>query len=113
MSPTHPPSQSDRVGLLADSTRRRICAILTTADPPRTERDLAVELVARAADIPPREVSREQRRRRQLRLYHHQLPKLADYGLVSYSRSRRTVAITPAGRDALAAAVESRVLPAA
>lgn len=113
MTPPYSPSQSDRVGLLADATRRRICAILTSTDPPRTVRDLAVELAARVLDIPPRAVTAEQRRRQQIRLHHHQLPKLDDYGLVSYNRSRRTVTITPAGRNALTAVDDSRLAPAA
>jgi len=112
MSPRSSPSKPDRVELLADPTRRQICAILSTPDPPRTERDLAVELAGRLREVPPRAVSREQRQRHQLRLAHHQLPKLADYGLVAYNPSRRTVSITPAGLDALAVVAERQPIPA-
>jgi len=112
MSPPPSPSNPPRVALLDDPTRRLICAILSSADPPRTERDLAVELAARTDGIPPRAVSHEQRRRRQLQLYHHQLPKLAAHGLLSYNRSRRTVSITSAGRTALTAVADGRLTPA-
>jgi len=113
MSPNHPllPTQTDV--LLADSTRRLICAILATPDPPRTVRDLAVELAARSLDVPPRAVTTDQRRRRQIQLHHHQLPKLADHGLINYSRSGRTATIIPAGVDALAAVTDSPAAPLA
>jgi len=109
---TYPPTHTDRTQLLSDPTRRRICAILTTADPPRTTRDLAVELAARTADVPPRAVTAEQRRRTQIRLHHHQLPKLAEYGLINHNRSEQTAEITPVGREMLALLAETHTLSA-
>jgi len=101
MSHTNTPSKTDRVCLLADPTRRRICSILTDPDPPVSERDLAVELATRCLDTSPSEITDTQRRKYLLRIYHHQLPKLADYGLITYDRSTSMVAITTSGRNAL------------
>ena len=97
------PTRSDRLALLSDPTRRRICSILSSPDPPVSERDLAVELATRFLDRPAAEISDEQRRQQRIQLRHHQLPKLADYGLITYDRATRTVSITAAGETTLAA----------
>lgn len=103
--------QTDHAVLRTDPLRRRICAILATPDPPLSVRDLAVELAAQSCCIPPRPVTAFQRRRHQIQLHHHQLPKLADNGLVSYNHSRRTVRITPAGTETLTAGTDSQTRP--
>jgi len=96
-------TQTDRTTLLTETTRRRICSILSDPDPPVSERDLACELATRRLDTPANEITPDQRQQQLIQLHHHQLPKLADYGLVAYDRSMRTVSITDAGREALAA----------
>lgn len=101
------PPEADCTALLTDQTRRQICAILMTPDPPLAVRDLAAELAARLLDVPPREVSAEQRRKRVIQLHHHQLPKLADHGLIEYSRSCHTIRLTTAGIETLTAATDS------
>lgn len=102
------PTHTDRLALLSDPTRRRICAILSSPDPPVSERDLAVELATRCLDRPAAEITDDQRRRHRIRLRHHQLPKLADYGLVVSDQSTGTVSLTAAGAEALAAHTRAR-----
>lgn len=91
----------DRVSLLSDQTRQRICSILADPDPPVSERDLAVELATQCLGVSAAEVTPAQRRQFLIQLHHHQLPKLADYGLIVYDRATRIVSITPAGSAAL------------
>jgi hypothetical protein len=98
---------TDCVELLADPTRRRICAILSSPDPPVSERDLAVELAIRFLDRPAADITAEQRRQQRIQLHHHQLPKLADHGLIVYDQSTRTVSITAEGYEALAASTNT------
>jgi hypothetical protein len=107
MSNSSPPS-TERVALLTDQTRRRICSILTDPDPPVSERDLAVEVAMRSLDKPAAEITADERRRYLVQLHHHQLPKLADYGLITYDRSTRTVSITAMGCTTLEATLETR-----
>ena len=106
MSPS--PTHTDRLALLSDPTRRRICTILCTPDPPVSERDLAVELATRCLDRPAAEITDAQRRQQRVRLRHHQLPKLADYGLLVYDQSTEMVSLTDAGAEALAAHTRAR-----
>ncbi|ATW87657.1 hypothetical protein halTADL_0861 [Halohasta litchfieldiae] len=113
MSNSHPPTQTDASTLLTDTIRRRICSILTDPDPPVSERDLAGELAARCLDTPANEITPDQRQQQLIQLHHHQLPKLADYGLVTYDQSMRTVSITDAGREALAAVSDGQQNPRA
>ena len=101
MSGSPPPTQTDRVTLLSDSTRRQICSILTDPDPPVSERDLAIELATRCHDASAADITPSQRRQQLIELHHHQLPKLADYGLICYNRPTRTVSITAAGCEAV------------
>jgi len=103
MSRTPTSTDTDRVSLLADPTRRAICSILTDPDPPISERDLAGELAAHSLDKPANQITDGERQQQLIRLHHHQLPKLADHGLVVYDRSTRTVSITPEGSAALTA----------
>lgn len=107
MSKSSPPT-TERVALLTDQTRRRICSILSDPDPPVSERDLAVELAMRCLDKPATEITADERRHYLIQLHHHQLPKLADYGLITYDRSTRTVSITAAGCDALDSTLNTR-----
>lgn len=113
MSSPHTHTQTDRVSQLSDQTRRRICSILADPDPPVSERDLGVELATRCLGVPAAEITTAQRRQFLIQLHHHQLPKLADYGLVGYDRSTRIVSITPAGRAALAAVTDEYHEPTA
>lgn len=112
--PTHPHhTNTDSLGRLSDPTRRRICSILSTPDPPVSERDLAVELASRCLDRPAADITAEQRRQQRIRLRHHQLPKLADYGLIVYDQSTQTVSITADGYEALAAFSDTQQHPSA
>lgn len=44
----------------------------------------------------------EQYQQAAIELHHHRLPKLADHGIIEYSRSSQLVSITPAGRSLFA-----------
>jgi hypothetical protein len=79
--------------------------ILTDPDPPVSERDLAGELAARSLDKPVNEITPGQRHEKRIELHHHQLPKLADYGLITYNQSMQTVSITDEGRETLVAVI--------
>jgi len=103
-----PPPHADRLALLSDPTRRRICAILSSPDPPVSERDLAVELATRCLGTTAADITDRQRRRYRVQLRHHQLPKLADYGLLAYDQSTGTVSLTTVGAEALAAHTAAR-----
>lgn len=74
-------------------------------------RDLAVELATHCLDKPANQITAEQRHQQLVRLHHHQLPKLADHGLVVYDGSTRTVSITSEGSEALAALTEPSQQP--
>lgn len=106
-------STTDRVELLSDPTRRRICSILSSPDPPVSERDLAVELATRFLDRPAADITADQRRQQQIHLHHHQLPKLADHGLIVYDQSTRTVSITAEGYETLVAYTDIQRYPPA
>ena len=113
MPASTPSTNSDCRTLLSDPTRRRICAILSSPDPPVSERDLAVELAARCLGVPAAEITTAQRRRQRIQLRHHQLPKLADYGLIIYDQSTETVSITADGYEALVDHPNTRQYPPA
>ena len=111
-TPTHH-TNTDYVELLSDPTRRRICSILSSPDPPVSERDLAVELAIRFLDRPAADITAEQRRQQRIQLHHHQLPKLADYGLIVYDQPTQTVSITAEGYEALSAYTDTQQQPPA
>jgi len=106
-------TNTDCIELLSDPTRRRICSILSSPDPPVSERDLAVELAIRFLDRPAADITPNQRRQQQIHLHHHQLPKLADHGLVVYDQSTRTVSITAEGYETLATYTDTQQQPLA
>ncbi len=101
MSSYSPPSPSPAaaIAILADPDNERLCEILTSPDPPVSPHDLAIELAAATAGRSPRDVSDEQYQQAAIKLHHHRLPKLADHGIIEYSRSSQLVSITPAGRS--------------
>ncbi|MEA1930058.1 MAG: hypothetical protein U9O06_00705 [Euryarchaeota archaeon] len=111
-TPPHHPT-TDCAELLSDPTRRRVCSILSSPDPPVSERDLAVELATRFLDRPAADITPEQRRQQQISLHHHQLPKLADHGLIVYDQTTRTVSLTAEGYEALAASTDTHHQPPA
>lgn len=68
--------------ILGDRRQRRLLDILRDRSLPLTERGLAVELAAREEDKPPADVTTEERRQRQLRLHHQDLPEFEAAGLI-------------------------------
>ena len=86
---------------------------LSSPDPPVSERDLAVELAIRFLDRPAADITAEQRRQQRIQLHHHQLPKLADYGLIVYDQPTQTVSITAEGYEALSAYTDTQQQPPA
>lgn len=91
--------------LLGDEHRRYVLAALDAAARPLHLADLATQL-ARAesgdADVA------ERRQQLSLHLYHADLPKLADAGLVAFDRDERTVALTD---DGASLAARTEILP--
>lgn len=81
---------------LADSRRRRVLAHLVDHRELALA-DLADETAATEAERPLHEVDPEAVATAYFSLYHHHVPELEAAGLVEYSQSRDTVAITDRG----------------
>lgn len=94
---------ADTYAVLSARERRATLRRLATADRPVAIADLtrgvARELEPADADDsgPNAEPSAERLRELRIRLYHCDLPKLADYGMVAVDRDRRTVTLRERG----------------
>lgn len=91
-------SADDIFDLLSDQRRRTVLDILRARDDPLALADVAREVV-RDEDTPIDAVPAEDLERVHSRLYHQDVPKLADYGVVEYNVERRTVALTEQARQ--------------
>ena len=86
-------SLDDIFKLLADSQRRQILTyLIQNADRPVPLEALLEELM-RQTDISETDKSTE-RERLLIQLHHHQLPKLADYGMIEYNESLQLISYT-------------------
>lgn len=79
---------------LSEARRRETLQVLQEHAAPMSLETLAVYLAASEEEVPLRDVSEEQIRTRHINLYHVQIPKLADSGLVALNRSDETVTTT-------------------
>lgn len=70
---------------LADEQRRHLILYLTEQDSAIPLSRLAMELTSRIDDIPITEVTSAQQEQMRISLEHEHLPRLADYGLLSWS----------------------------
>lgn len=80
--------------ILRSSRRRSALRWLAEWDGRGTTRKLAEHIAAEEKDITVRELASKQRKTVYISLYQGHLPKLADYGVVTYNRSRGTVELT-------------------
>lgn len=80
--------------LLADRRRRVVLDVLRDHDKPVALADVAKEVTHRAKQVPLDACSVEEIKRTRLKLHHHDVPQLADYGVVEYNVERRTVTLT-------------------
>lgn len=79
-------SSSDKVyKALADEQRRHLILYLIEQDTAVPLSRLAMELTSRSNDVPLTEVTSAEQEQMRLRLEHDHLPRLADYGLLSWS----------------------------
>lgn len=85
---------------LRDQRRRYVLAYLDTRSRPVHLADLATELAH--AESPDAEDVTERRQRHSIRLYHADLPKLADAGLVEFDREERTAELSDDGETVAA-----------
>lgn len=79
--------------------RRRRTVRYISRNTDATVRELADHLAATEAGKPLDEVTYDERKRVRNALYQHHLPKMAEYGVVEYDRSRGTVTATGETRE--------------
>jgi len=84
-------------GALAHRQRRRVLAVLRSAEGTLTLTDLALELARRDGDGPVEGIDELR-----VSLYHQHLPKLASAGLVAFDPDAETVALDRAVPDPFA-----------
>ncbi|WP_276281432.1 DUF7344 domain-containing protein [Halorussus caseinilyticus] len=80
---------------LASRRRREALSVLRTREGSVSESDLVSHVVARRADKPLLDVTREEHRQTWTRFHHVHLPKLADAGLIRRSDGRVSAASSP------------------
>ncbi|WP_415378642.1 hypothetical protein [Halosimplex sp. TS25] len=83
---------TESLDAIANDTQRRVLVALADASGPVSERELAATFVADERDEDADSVDGETLRSVHTELYHAHLPALAEAGLVSWNRSRETVA---------------------
>lgn len=89
------PAQLDRLlGILQNRRRRLVLEFLRVHDS-TTQSDLARHIAAVENDVSEAAVTSTQRKRVYVSLYQAHLPKLDDFGAVSFDRDRGTVERTP------------------
>ncbi|WP_331235573.1 DUF7344 domain-containing protein [Natronorarus salvus] len=88
-------SKDDTFHILQNERRRRVLAYLADTDGPVDMRDIAEQVAAWEHDTTVQQLSSDQRQRVYIALYQSHLPKLADFGLIHYNRSRGIVERTP------------------
>jgi len=94
------PEQLDRIFAILRNHRRRLVLAYLREHDSTTQGDLARHVAAVENDIPESAVSSTQRKRVYVSLYQAHLPKLDDFGAISFDRDRGTIERTP-GTDEL------------
>lgn len=84
-------------GLLADKRQRFVLYLLADRGGTTTLDELARHLAALENDAPPELITNEIEHRVYTSLYHADVPKLADHGLVTYDRDAGAVTLTDTG----------------
>lgn len=77
----------DVLQLLVDEERRHLIYYLSEQDTPTPLSRIAMELAGRINDTAVMDVTPDTQEQIQLNLIHNYLPRLADYGLLSWSNS--------------------------
>lgn len=88
-------SKDDMFHILQNERRRRVLEYLADKEGPEDMRDIAEQVAAWEHDTTVQALSSDQRQRVYIALYQSHLPKLADFGLITYNRSRGIVERTP------------------
>lgn len=88
-------SKDDTFHILQNERRRRVLQYLSDAEGPVDMRDIAEQVAAWEHDTTVQQLTSDQRQRVYIALYQSHLPKLADFGLITYNRSRGVVERTP------------------
>ncbi|WP_306053005.1 DUF7344 domain-containing protein [Natronococcus wangiae] len=78
--------------ILSDPCRRRLLSRLNPGE--RTTVDEVIGLVARERERTLSAVDRAARRRIEISLVHNHLPRLADYGVITYAPQESSVVLT-------------------
>lgn len=79
---------------LVDDRRRHMLAILNGTDVPLSLADLAFEIARRELADDDIDLAHEQVEQIYVQLYHRDVPKLADAGLVEFETATNTVSLT-------------------
>lgn len=88
-------SKDDTFHILQNERRRRVLQYLSEADGAVDMRDIAEQVAAWEHGTTVQQLTSDQRQRVYIALYQSHLPKLADFGLITYNRSRGVVERTP------------------
>jgi hypothetical protein len=88
-------SKDDTFHILQNERRRRVLRYLSETDGPVDMRDIAEQVAAWEHDTTVEQLTSDQRQRVYIALYQSHLPKLADFGVITYNRSRGVVERTP------------------
>lgn len=94
-SPDRSLSKDDTFHILQNERRRRVLQYLSDTDGPVDMRDIAEQVAAWEHDTTVQQLTSDQRQRVYIALYQSHLPKLADFDLIVYNRSRGIVERTP------------------
>lgn len=90
-SPEHSLSKDDTFHILQNERRRRVLQYLSDTDGAVDMRDIAEQVAAWEHDTTVQQLTSDQRQRVYIALYQSHLPKLADFDLITYNRSRGVV----------------------
>lgn len=90
-SPPSSPEQLDRIFAILRNHRRRLVLAYLREHDATTQGDLARHVAAVENEIPESAVTSTQRKRVYVSLYQAHLPKLDDFGAISFDRDRGTV----------------------
>lgn len=88
-------SKDDIFHVLQNGRRRRVLQYLADTDGSIDMREVAEQVAAWEHDTTIQQLTSDQRQRVYIALYQSHLPKLADFGLITYNQSRGIVEQTP------------------
>lgn len=89
-------SKDEMFHILQNERRRRVLQYLADREGPVNMPDIAEQIAAVEHDTTVQQLTSNQRRRVYIALYQSHLPKLADFGLITYNQSRGIVERTQA-----------------